>query len=56
MSSSFVSHSNESNQLLLSSRALQGALERIERMALSESSSYGDEGFEDSKYIDCPGE
>lgn len=54
--SSLASSSEGSNSLLLSSMALQGAFERIERLSMScpESSSYGDNGFDDSVYIDCP--
>jgi len=41
--------------MLLSNKAIQGAFERIEHLDMSclESSSY-DDGFEDSKYVDCP--
>ena len=54
--SPLVSSKEGSNSLLLSNMALQGAFGRIERLNMSrpESSSYDDEGFEDSKYIDCP--
>lgn len=54
--SSLASSREGSNSLLLSNMALKGAFERIERLNAScpESSSYDDEGFEDSKYIDCP--
>lgn len=55
-SSSLAPSSNGSSSLLLPNMALQGAFERIGRIDMScpESSSYGDNGFDDSVYIDCP--
>lgn len=62
MNNSFVS--DGSTTLLSSNRAIQGAFERIAHLSLtcsgsSVETSYGDDGdggFEDSDYVDCPGE